>query len=68
MSLPDMKMNVTTNNLLWMHFVILIPLLAGLGILRKSLQVNITCKATQTVHLLLQFFNRVANILALVVF
>lgn len=54
-SLPALKINVTTNNLLRMHLVLLILQLAGAGILRKSLRVNITYKETQLARLL---FNR----------
>lgn len=55
--LPPMKINVTTNNLLRMHLVLLILQLAGAGILRKSLRINITYKETQLAHLLFNCLN-----------
>lgn len=52
-----MKINVTTNNLIRMHSVLLILQLAGAGILRKSLRVNITYKETQLARLLFNCLN-----------
>jgi len=59
---------VIHNNLLQMYFVILIPPLARVAILRKSLRVSITCKITPFAHLLFQLFERAANVLAHVTF
>lgn len=54
---PPMKINMTTNNLLRMHSLPLILQLAGAGILRKSLLVNITYKETQLARLLFNCLN-----------
>lgn len=56
-SLPAVKINVTINNLIRMHSALLILQLAGAGILRKSLRVNITYKETQLARLLFNCLN-----------